>query len=201
MVCRLQEVNKQWNESPFIADNVNQLSPEARDLLDRIFVLDPSKRITIPEIMRHAWCAQHPATEHHRCMIVQCCSKFYNNTIPPLPLTPEVCSAKLVTGLIISTVHFAIMTSESCLVFGSYVGTFSRQAAGLPRYTKALRPEHQAALDKLHEEQRQVDEHLHHRKLDPVRPNLREHVMFFTLIPLLAQYFKGECVRHCLEML
>ncbi len=57
---RLQEVNKQWNESPFIADNVNQLSLEARDLLDRIFVLDPSKRITIPEIMRHAWCAQHP---------------------------------------------------------------------------------------------------------------------------------------------
>ncbi|BDA44043.1 Serine/threonine-protein kinase SAPK3 [Coccomyxa sp. Obi] len=87
----LQEVNKQWSESPFIADNVNQLSPEARDLLDRIFVLDPTKRITIPEIMRHAW------------------------------------------------------------------------------YTKALRPEHQAALDRVHEEQRQVDEHLRHRKLDPVK--------------------------------
>lgn len=55
--CRLQEVNKQWSESPFIADNVNALSAEARDLLDRIFVLDPSKRITVPEIMRHPWCA------------------------------------------------------------------------------------------------------------------------------------------------
>ena len=66
---RLQEVNKQWNESPFIADNVNQLSPEARDLLDRIFVLDPSKRITIPEIMDHAWCAQGPATGHHPCVL------------------------------------------------------------------------------------------------------------------------------------
>lgn len=56
VACRLQEVNKQWNESPFIADNVNQLSPEARDLLDRIFVLDPTKRITIPDIMHHPWC-------------------------------------------------------------------------------------------------------------------------------------------------
>ena len=58
---RLQEVNKQWNESPFIADNVNALSPEARDLLDRIFVLDPTKRITIPEIMKHPWCVLCPA--------------------------------------------------------------------------------------------------------------------------------------------
>ena len=57
---RLQEVNKQWNESPFIADNVNALSPEARDLLDRIFVLDPTKRTTIPEIMKHPWFVLSP---------------------------------------------------------------------------------------------------------------------------------------------
>ena len=62
---RLQEVNKQWNESPFIADNVDALSAEARDLLDRIFVLDPSQRITIPEIMRHPWCAHMPHHRHH----------------------------------------------------------------------------------------------------------------------------------------
>jgi serine/threonine protein kinase len=52
---RLQEVNRQWSESPFIADNVGALSPEARDLLDKIFVVDPTKRITIPEIMQHPW--------------------------------------------------------------------------------------------------------------------------------------------------
>ena len=55
---RLQEVNKTWSESPFIADNVGALSPEARDLLNRIFELDPMKRITVPDIMRHPWCAR-----------------------------------------------------------------------------------------------------------------------------------------------
>jgi serine/threonine protein kinase len=52
---RLQEVNRQWSESPYIADNVGSLSSEARDLLDKIFVVDPTKRITIAEIMKHPW--------------------------------------------------------------------------------------------------------------------------------------------------
>lgn len=56
-LCRLQEVNRNWSESPFIADNVGALSAEARDLLDKIFVVDPTKRITIHEIMEHPWSA------------------------------------------------------------------------------------------------------------------------------------------------
>ena len=52
---RLQEVNKQWSESPFIRDNRDALSNDVCDLLDRIFVIDPRKRITIPEIMKHSW--------------------------------------------------------------------------------------------------------------------------------------------------
>ena len=52
---RMQEVNKQWSKSPFIADNVGALSPEVRDLLDKIFVVDPEARITIQDIMKHPW--------------------------------------------------------------------------------------------------------------------------------------------------
>ena len=54
-VCRLQEVNKTWKESPFIRDNRDALSAEVCDLLDLIFVVDPRKRITVPEIMKHPW--------------------------------------------------------------------------------------------------------------------------------------------------
>ena len=54
-LCRLQEVNKTWKESPFIHDNRDALSAEVCDLLDLIFVVDPRKRITVPEIMKHSW--------------------------------------------------------------------------------------------------------------------------------------------------
>jgi serine/threonine-protein kinase SRK2 len=32
-----------------------QLSPECKDLLNRIFVIDAKKRITIEDIERHPW--------------------------------------------------------------------------------------------------------------------------------------------------
>ena len=32
---------------------MNLLSPECHDLLDKIFVVDPKRRITIPQIMEH----------------------------------------------------------------------------------------------------------------------------------------------------
>ena len=53
--CRLQEVSKNWSESSFIAHNVQALSPEVRDLLDKIFKVDPKKRITVRGIMEHPW--------------------------------------------------------------------------------------------------------------------------------------------------
>ena len=55
LLRRLQEVNKQWSESPFLADNIKALSPEARDLLDKIFRTNPKDRIKIPQIMQHPW--------------------------------------------------------------------------------------------------------------------------------------------------
>ena len=51
----MQEVNKTWSESPFIRDNRDALSKEVTDLLNQIFVVDPLKRITVPEIMKHPW--------------------------------------------------------------------------------------------------------------------------------------------------
>eukprot|EP00884_Botryococcus_braunii_P019410 jgi/Botrbrau1/6152/Bobra.331_2s0042.1 len=51
----IQEVSRAWEESPFISSNVKALSPEARDLLDKIFVVDPKQRITVEGIMQHPW--------------------------------------------------------------------------------------------------------------------------------------------------
>lgn len=32
-----------------------KITPECRDILQRIFVADPTQRITIPEIVQHPW--------------------------------------------------------------------------------------------------------------------------------------------------
>lgn len=34
-----------------------QLSPECKDLLNKIFVIDAKKRISIEQIEKHPWCA------------------------------------------------------------------------------------------------------------------------------------------------
>ena len=36
-----------------LKDHVHLLSPECRDLLDKIFVVDPKQRITIEQILHH----------------------------------------------------------------------------------------------------------------------------------------------------
>ncbi|GKZ28078.1 spindle assembly checkpoint kinase [Aspergillus brasiliensis] len=35
------------------------VSPEARDLIKRLLVLDPEKRISLDEIQRHPWILKH----------------------------------------------------------------------------------------------------------------------------------------------
>ena len=59
---RLQEVNQSWDKSPTISGNVGALSADCRDLLDKIFVVDPKQRIKVAEIMKHPWFSQ-PMTE------------------------------------------------------------------------------------------------------------------------------------------
>ena len=51
----LQQVSKRWSEVPHMAEAVKKLSPEIKDLLNRIFVIDADRRVTIKQIERHPW--------------------------------------------------------------------------------------------------------------------------------------------------
>lgn len=51
----LQQVSKKWSEVPHMAQAVQKLTPECKDLLNRIFVIDSKKRITIEQIEAHPW--------------------------------------------------------------------------------------------------------------------------------------------------
>eukprot|EP00887_Chlorella_sp_A99_P003726 scaffold7.g3726.t1 len=51
----LQQVSKRWSEVPHMAEAVKKLTPQCKDLLNRIFVIDAKKRITIEDIERHPW--------------------------------------------------------------------------------------------------------------------------------------------------
>lgn len=53
--CRIQEVSNNWQESKFLANNVAALSPEVKDLLNKILVIEPTNRITVDGIMSHPW--------------------------------------------------------------------------------------------------------------------------------------------------
>ncbi len=59
-LCRLQQVRSLWSEIPHIQKAVEKLSKECMDLLNRIFVVDDKKRITIEAIKEHPWSAPHP---------------------------------------------------------------------------------------------------------------------------------------------
>jgi len=48
-----QEVTRNWKESPFLRGNIGALPPDAADLLNHIFEVDPRKRATLPEILAH----------------------------------------------------------------------------------------------------------------------------------------------------
>lgn len=57
MTCchRLQQVRSLWSEIPHIQKAVEKLSKECMDLLNKIFVVDDKKRITIDAIKEHPW--------------------------------------------------------------------------------------------------------------------------------------------------
>ncbi|KAK9809819.1 hypothetical protein WJX73_009694 [Symbiochloris irregularis] len=54
----LQEINQSWDKSPTIASNVGALSEPCRDLLDKIFVVNPKDRISVADILKHPWMAK-----------------------------------------------------------------------------------------------------------------------------------------------
>ncbi|KAL6745635.1 kinase-like domain-containing protein [Haematococcus lacustris] len=51
----LQQVKCSWRENPRIADSARKLSDNCRDLLDKIFEMQESKRIDIAGIRQHPW--------------------------------------------------------------------------------------------------------------------------------------------------
>ncbi|KAK9809119.1 hypothetical protein WJX72_009585 [[Myrmecia] bisecta] len=51
----LQQVRSRWSEIPHIRQAVEKLSKDCMDLLNRIFVIDEKKRITVAEIKQHPW--------------------------------------------------------------------------------------------------------------------------------------------------
>lgn len=51
----LQQIKFSWRENPRVAESANKLSPNCRDLLDKIFEMDEAKRVDIPGIRAHPW--------------------------------------------------------------------------------------------------------------------------------------------------
>jgi len=60
----LQQVRQPWSGIPHIKHAVERLSPEARDLLNRVFVVDDRRRITVPEIKAHPWYVRALSPKH-----------------------------------------------------------------------------------------------------------------------------------------
>ncbi len=58
-----------WSEIPHIQKAVEKLSKECMDLLNRIFVVDDKKRITIEAIKEHPWSVPptHPSSSSFVC--------------------------------------------------------------------------------------------------------------------------------------
>lgn len=51
----IQQIRTSWQESPHNNNSVSKLSPECRDLLDKMFDVNQDSRITIDGIIRHPW--------------------------------------------------------------------------------------------------------------------------------------------------
>ncbi|MEW5307987.1 MAG: hypothetical protein WDW38_000382 [Sanguina aurantia] len=51
----LQQIKTSWRENSRVAEHAQRLSADCTDLLDKIFDLDESQRITIPVIRQHPW--------------------------------------------------------------------------------------------------------------------------------------------------
>lgn len=91
LLCRLQQVRSLWSEIPHIQKAVEKLSKECMDLLNRIFVVDDKKRITIEAIKEHPWSAFSPF------LFIQLHSPLYTHIRPfLLPVCLRLASCDLI---------------------------------------------------------------------------------------------------------
>jgi serine/threonine-protein kinase SRK2 len=60
----LQQVRQPWTGLPHIKAALGKLSPECTDLLNKIFVIDDKKRISVPAIKAHPWYNRPLSSKH-----------------------------------------------------------------------------------------------------------------------------------------
>ncbi|KAI8468136.1 MAG: kinase-like domain-containing protein [Monoraphidium minutum] len=60
----IQQVRTSWQENPHNSSGVSRLSPECRDLLDRMFDVNQDSRISIEQIVKHPWFS-HPLPQRY----------------------------------------------------------------------------------------------------------------------------------------
>ena len=54
-LCRREEVERSWKDTPRLSRKVSKLSPEVRDLLDNILNTKPEERFTLEDVKQHSW--------------------------------------------------------------------------------------------------------------------------------------------------
>ncbi len=55
---RQQQTTQHWADGAISTAAAAAVSPECRDLLDRIFSVDPTQRLSMHDILHHPWCRQ-----------------------------------------------------------------------------------------------------------------------------------------------
>ena len=54
-LCRREEVERSWKDTPRLSTKVSKLSPEVHDLLDKMLNTQPEKRFAVEDIKQHTW--------------------------------------------------------------------------------------------------------------------------------------------------
>ena len=62
-----------WSDSPVLKEHVHLLSPECHDLLDKIFVTDPKRRITVSRIIEHPFYTEFLTDSNKVRLPASCC--------------------------------------------------------------------------------------------------------------------------------
>ena len=72
----IQQIRTSWMEQPANAAGVARLSPECRDLLDKMFDVNQDSRITVDGILAHPWFSRPLPGASLLCFLLLFCSFF-----------------------------------------------------------------------------------------------------------------------------
>lgn len=154
MLChRLQQVRSLWSEIPHIQKAVEKLSKECMDLLNKIFVVDDKKRITIEAIKEHPWYGPALCCPHQSTFPLPFRWRRQHRPWSALSNTAEQYTSLSHCTL---TVHGVALLSAWC------------SAVVLCRYNKPLLPKYEAAETKVHQIQEAIAEKIGSRRINQV---------------------------------